>query len=748
MLNLTRRILGEWEEEEWPTTGALRATVTASHIAASRRDSPLFDARGSWETVRAQAGRHPRRASGRRLLDRAVLGLLPYAPDDESLWRVAVDAFSPSGTDADAQAVGPAEPLAAFADAVHRLLEAGQPGAAERLYRVLVDGTRQWHGGRTEAWIEVARARLRADDNAPAARGALEYAERLAYGATGDEPSWPDLILPDDLIARIRIERGLIAPPADLPVLDEWESYAAGRLDSIDGERLASLCLRIRLRHMIIDADVAERWEAADAYRPDRAPACTAHDLVPPLFVSVAQAWMSGGQPERALAVLDRRRRAALGTRQDDLTVRHADAATAAIDRRLRLADRQSLLLRLAAERGSGDQGATALGDMQLLAWRALAVVSPVEWFATPPQSLWAASFRWHAWWQSQRPRTLADRADYRSAGRSFPTRADVADIQADLEETRRLALLLSRSGLRISLSGQASMLGSWLEQQAPPPPPARSAEPYRELRAAMRLAALAGETFNLPQEVPRRLVAEMAFEEAELTALRIPETASRLFLTSAVAYRVAGDPLGESLARLSLLVTGYPDDGQAVTRPDDATELAIEALGALSLQMPTAAAAMLRRPGDAGPWRNWAPAGRTETGWAQAVREAAELTAERPVSAGTAATALAPPAASSSPPLRLSRARCPPVPPQRVPRRRRSVPSPPPRAPSHPEGSGSAWRFLPPVSSPGLARSGFSRCYPWRRTRFTRGRTPQRTLRSRRRRKTRPRVVGRRRPQ
>ena len=252
----------------------------------------------------------------------------------------------------------------------------------------------------------------------------------------------------------------------------------------------------------------------------------------------------------------------------------------------------------------------------------------------------------WHAWWQSQRPRTLADRADYRSAGRSFPTRADVADIQADLEETRRLALLLSRSGLRISLSGQASMLGSWLEQQAPPPPPARSAEPYRELRAAMRLAALAGETFNLPQEVPRRLVAEMAFEEAELTALRIPETASRLFLTSAVAYRVAGDPLGESLARLSLLVTGYPDDGQAVTRPDDATELASEALGALSLQMPTAAAAMLRRPGDAGPWRNWAPDGRTETGWAQAVREAAELTAERPVSAGTAATALAPPAA------------------------------------------------------------------------------------------------------
>ncbi len=661
VLNLTRRILGEWDEEEWPTTGALRATVTASHIAASRRDSAFFDGQGPWETVRAYAGRHPGLASRRRLLDRAVLGLLPYSPDDESLWRVVVDAFSPPGTDADAQSVGPAELLAAFADSVHRLLEAGQRGAAERLYRVMFDGTRQWPGGRTEAWIQVARARLSADDDLRAAGRALEYAERLADGATGDEPSWPHWIPPDDLLARIRIERGLVAPPADPTILDAWESYAADRLDTIDGERLASLCLRIRLRHGIIDAATAERWGAADAYNPDRVPTCTAHDLVPPLFVSVAQAWMSAGEPEQALALLDRRRRAALGTRQDDLTARHADAATAVIDRRLRLADRQSLLLRLARERGSGDPGPAALGDTQLLAWRALAVVSPGS-LAAPVPSLWINPRAWHAWWQSRGPRTLADIAATKSAMRSFRTSVDVADVRADLAEARRLGPLLEYFGIHSALAEMSSMLSDWLEQLPPPPPtPSRSTEPYRELRAAMRLSALDGAPFEVPPEVPSRLVAEMAFEEAELTALRLPEAASRLFLTAAVAYRVAGDPLGEFLARVSVLITGYPADGPTATHRDVGTELADEAHRSLIRLMPAVAVALKAEPEEGGPWRNWTPAGRAETGWAQTVREAAGLTAASPAAAATAAgqsadaAPSAPPAAGSVPSAQAS---------------------------------------------------------------------------------------------
>jgi hypothetical protein len=663
VLNLTRRVLGEWDEEEWPTTQALRATVTASHIAASRRDSALFEARGPWETVRAYAGRHPDPDAQRRLLARALLGLLPYTPDDQSLWRTVGDAT--------AHAVESAELLAAFADSLHRLLEAGRHDAANGLYRVLFYVTRptEWPDRRSEAWLEVVRARLFAAADPSAARESLARAEGLADGATGNEPSWPDWIPPDDLLARVRIERGLIAPPEDLTVLDAWESYAAGRLDSIDGERLASLCLRIRLRHGIIDASVAERLEAADAYRPDRVPTCTAHDLVPPLFVSVAQAWMSAGEPERALALLDGRRRAALGTRQDDLTARDADAADAAIVRRLRLTDRQSLLQRLGRAGGYGHAGPTALGDTRPLAWRALAMVSPGSFTGLVPSLLTSPS-RWHAWWQSQKPRALPDGGEWLSVTPSPPggsadpvtpssptSSADIADIRVDLDEIRQLGLLLRRSGFQGAL-GWENMISDWLEQlPSPPPPSARFAEPHREQRAAMRLAALAGESFELPPQTPPRLVAEMAFEEAELTALRLPEAASQLFHAAAVAYRVAGDPLGEYLARQSILITGHPASGPTATRPDVARELADEAHRALSRLMPRAAALLEARPYDAGPWRNWTPAGRAETGWAQAVREAAELTAAGPASATTAATPPARPADGSTSAAQVQRA-------------------------------------------------------------------------------------------
>jgi len=679
VLNLTRRVLGEWDEEEWPTTTALRATVTAAHIAASRRDSPLFDASGPWRTVLSWAARHPDQGSRRLLLARAAFGLLVSSPEFRSsfthgpfTWDMPSGGYTVTITpdnwaaltrapSCETAALVPGEIVsvalneapevaAAVVDAAHLLLEergsrvaAGSadavPAASESspLFAWLpLDLIDQLSGPKLRAWALVARARALTDTDAVAARYALAEAESLAATDTGPEPSWPDCLPPDDLLARVRIERGLIAPPEDLTVLDEWESYATDRLDGIDGERLASLCLRIRLRHGMIDTTVAGRWETADAYNPDRVPTGTAHDLVPPLSVSVAQAWMSAGEPERALALLDSRRRAALGTRQDDLTARHADAATTAIIRRLRLADRQSTLVLLAGgERHSGASGPAGLGDIQPLAWRALAVVSP-GLFTAPFPYIPADPQWWHAWWQSAGLRTLAGRADQPPTRPSSLTSMDVADIRADLAEIRRLERFLGRGALG-ALAGWETALGDWLEP-APPAPPTRTAEPHRELRAAMRLAALAGETFEIPPHVPSRLLAEMAFEEAELTALRLPDVAGLLFLTAAFAYRAAGDPLGEFLARVSVLIAGHPSDGPTATGSHAAVELADEARDAL-MQMPEVFVALNGMERETGPWRNWTPDGRAETGWAQAVREAAELTAVGPAAASAPAS-------------------------------------------------------------------------------------------------------------
>ena len=230
---------------------------------------------------------------------------------------------------------------------------------------------------------------------------------------------------------------------------------------------------------------------------------------MPPLFVSVAQAWISAGRPERALALLDRRRNEALRTRQDDTTVRHAEAATVAVISRLGLTDRQAFLQRLAGKFAS-------LADLETrhLAMRALAIIGfPAPTSTLDPQL--DAPDAWHAWWQSQPSSALAKLWSFNPHVADWPpprTSADAADIRADLDELRRLFSDREYGTVR-SLAVWSDAIATWLVRPAPPPP-ARSPEPHREVRAALRMKALAAETFTPARPVPHRLLAEIAFEE------------------------------------------------------------------------------------------------------------------------------------------------------------------------------------------------------------------------------------------
>ena len=591
VLNMTRRILGEWDEEEWPTTPALRAAVVAAHIAASRRDSPSFDARGPWVTVDRWAPQHPDPDSRRRLLIRAALGRLSYTPGIDGL-LAEVNARIAEYQ----QPEIPGEVAAAAVDACHRLLEAGRISLDSRLRRELqLVATSGDH--RVGAWADVCLARTAADADPEAARNLLAAAGE-AVTSDDPEPSWPDWIPPGDLLARVRIERGLIAPPDDLSVLDDWDSYASARLDTIDGERLASLCLRIRLRHGVIDAAVAERWEKSDRYAQDRVPTGSAHDLVPPLFVSVAQAWLSTGQPERALALLDRRRNEAVRTRHDDATVRHAEAATVAVISRLGLTDRQALLRRLAGKFSGPADRETRHQAMRALSIIGFQVTSTLFPHLDAPDD-------WHAWWQSQPSSTLARLWSFSPRVANWappPTSADAADIRADLEELRRLSTDWE-TGAVGSRAVWADAIAAWLAQPAPPPP-ARAPEPHREVRAALRMTALTGEAFAPAGPVPHRLLAEIALEEGRLMALRIPDAAVRLLVISASAYGAAGDLLGGLLAHLAI-VGSTPSAARAdISRR--AAEMALARLG----QTNHAVHALLTGPPEeAGPWRYWATA-------------------------------------------------------------------------------------------------------------------------------------------
>jgi hypothetical protein len=294
---------------------------------------------------------------------------------------------------------------------------------------------------------------------------------------------------------------------------------------------------------------------------------------------------MSAGEPDRALDYLSRRRNQARGTRYDEATVRHADAATIKIVRRLRLTNQRSLLNRLAQSRDRD----TPSRDLRNAAWRAIAVAyreQPLG-VATSGEDLRPAD--WHAWWQCQ---VVSTNELYRNWGYQpsldAADVADVADVQADIEEMRLVGHPEARS--------VQSSLAFWPDQPTLPTPPVRSAEPYRDVRAALRTAALAGQSFTPRDGVPPRLLAEMAFEEAELTALRLPDVADRLYDFAVAAYAQAGDWIGHLLA---LSAFGYRWRGFANDH--------VAARDAVARQYPALAAKLNGPPEGAGPWRYWA---------------------------------------------------------------------------------------------------------------------------------------------
>ena len=330
VLNMTRRILGEWEEEAWPTMPRVaRHRDRRAHRGEPPRP-PLFDARAYWETVRVWANEHPDPSQA--------------APDDACRPRaVALQARRRAcgGFSVEAHSAAPPahhpELLSAAASG-DRAPPPGiwPPGAASAMHHTPGTNTRHCHGGRT--WPGRGRPGPLPADDPPRLRSGTPGTRGKALVATAPESSWPDSILPGDLLARIRIEHGLIAPPDDLSVLNEWEATRP----IISTPPTGSASPRSACASACATASSACPSRSAgkpSTPTPGRVPTCTAHDLIPPLCVSVAEAWMSAGQPDRALDLLGRRRSEALGTRLDEATVRHADAATVEIVRRLRLAN-------------------------------------------------------------------------------------------------------------------------------------------------------------------------------------------------------------------------------------------------------------------------------------------------------------------------------------------------------------------------------------------------------------------------
>jgi hypothetical protein len=126
-----------------------------------------------------------------------------------------------------------------------------------------------------------------------------------------------------------------------------------------------------------------------------------------------------------------------------------------------------------------------------------------------------------------------------------------------------------------------------------------------------MRMAALARSQFTPPPAAGHRLLAEIAFEEAELMALRRPGPAAALFTLAAGEYAKADDVVGEFLARLSVrrVTPGGGAPGRGLPDAAEAAQAADAALSRLRERNPLIVAALTGTLQDAGPWRYWAEA-------------------------------------------------------------------------------------------------------------------------------------------
>ena len=553
-----------------PAAAGLRAMLASAlhHLDQLRDLSEL------WRAVERHAPNHPDPEVARWLAQRAVLQLLVDPPGPEITEELGASIIGGPEEDPDREQR-------------RQVLVGGLMGAFQRLLDRAEAGSRDW-GELADPGAAIITVLEDVDQLAPgpgAAAGAfqrmlLRRAAQLRHssltgatvafaGAVDDAahaplPPWlhADWEPPDDLRSRVLLEAVRVPHEAlrDARGSDPL-GFSGGLLGGVDAERLASAWLGWRLDREVVPAGEVERWERLPDLYEQRRPVCEAHRAVPAFFITLARAWTTLGRPQRALHVLREGHDAA--RKQRDSTV-----VTAAATARLEVVRR----FRLAAEERSLRQQqlhARTLAERQRV-WPLAVLVDPPEPVETLPRD--APDPDLHAWWRVQSATLGLDHAiemlQQRGSGgtpsRSFPSLSLDLDL-IELSRYRGLpAAMRTTYRIRVLREKLAPRLPIQFEQA---------------LRVDLRQHALeAGERPDLDRWVallgPRR-VAEVALDEGELLALRLPEPAQRLFSLAARRFGEAGDTVGGFIAKVMVALT----EGEAEPVMVAGLKMAYEAL-------------------------------------------------------------------------------------------------------------------------------------------------------------------------
>ena len=340
--------------------------------------------------------------------------------------------------------------------------------------------------------------------------------------------------------------------------LDVWQQSAEAYLGTIDADRLLAVILQRRLSAGILSLDEVTRLAELEERSTEsgRFPRSTllCHLTVPPLFTAVARCWLALGRSDQAIELLNARRRRALATGD-------ADAETAALIGTLEISRRMRIAQPVLAKNSGKSPDAT----QQAAAWALTALTEQPGVRAAEPVSE-VPDERLHDWWRS-RP-ALADpkpedaqlfrrRATQLASSRVSLTPFGAVSLGLDLAE-QYIAEATSPTWLPVDLagleqSGQCTAeqlirvtlrmlaLGHPVFGAAYPPPTGADSSAAHWARQADRWAG-----------VGQRRKAELAMDEGELLALRLPREAISLLDVAASWFSEAGDPADALFATIA----------------------------------------------------------------------------------------------------------------------------------------------------------------------------------------------------
>jgi hypothetical protein len=574
----------------------LQAAVQASQAAVSLQQSLVYNSTDDWDVVgRTLAQVDPVEAAspiGQWLSQRVLLGKIAAGrvtgqpPTQEQFDRFREITFNVvGGYPPELGSLQQEQRLAAFLSAAEALLDrAEKTGERPEVHplnlRFLADRQKD-ESLRAFSLALSARSALLSGEP-QAADESFAQAEEVASGSEArwwcQPKPWVDWRAPDSLRDRLRLEwLRLLPQTADRDRLSRWLDEAtapATRAAQIDSERLLSAILGRMLDVGVVQSrPLLEQLEKLARYEPKRHPFRAAHSETPPLIVTVARGWLALGDTRRATDGLESQSK--MGTQAVDLTGAVAASLRGLVTVARRMRQQQQ------AKNLRDRVGNARLPDEEV--WQA-AVLSG----ALPPEKLPAPDLSWpaerlHAWWSSQydltperleQAQTIAEKL--RQDLDRFPEGQELyARLALALDAEERAIVAGERERWALSEASHPYAWFLWIVKRYPRQ--LSRPEMERALRLFLRAIAISADCFTLvygrpelvnlladpaplspkslePEDLLRALdvnvvgvrrAAEIALEEGELLALRLPKQGLLLLFQALEWFGKANDAVG-----------------------------------------------------------------------------------------------------------------------------------------------------------------------------------------------------------